>query len=376
MILGIKEDFSSNIVLDAELISASTTGLCLNSGVHPSITIENLLSFLSFPKVVPTEWSATTTYQSYNISKKRSDLVTYQDVIYQSLQNDNLNNQPDTETDFWMVTNIESLTLKSFIDKVTDRVYSDLSLTKRLVNSQNIYQVGKTEFLLPNDYAAWVFEPKGSDYVTITLNQVALQALTINPTNLYVINQGILIDTLVLTPNNGKFEFKELGYSFKGQGEWIFAIDSTSVLVSSGYVDPLSYDGFICYTATGSGNSPETATWNIHQAGNGLGFNVSATLDSTVYIENNLSNFGSFVRATFELMALEVFLHNSSNRSNRNERIQNDRDLLIGETKSLESNSVAKKYKTELDRCKRLIAKTFDTQLATDDEFIVEISSI
>lgn len=376
MILGVKEDFSSNIILDSELTSASTTGLCLNSGVHPSITIENLLSFLSFPKVVPAEWDLDTTYQSYNASKKRSDLVSYQGIIYQSLQNDNLNNQPDTEDDFWMVTNIESLTLKSFIDKVQDRVYSDLCLTKRLVNSQKIYQVGKTELLLPNDYAAWVFEPKGSDYVTITLNQVALQALTTNPTNLYVINQGTLVDTLILTPSNGKFEFKELNYSFKGQGEWIFAIDSTSVLVSSGYVDPLSYDGFICYTATGTGNSPETAIWNLHQAGNGLGFNVSATLDSTVYIENNISNFGSFVRATFEIMSLESFLHNSSNRSNRNERTQSDKDLLIAEIKSLDGNTVAKRYQTEFKRCKRLIEKTFDTQLATDDEFVVEISSI
>ncbi|HQZ51033.1 MAG TPA: hypothetical protein PLF17_10940 [Chitinophagaceae bacterium] len=376
MILGIKEDFSSNVYLDAELTSASTSGLCLNSGVHPSITIDNLLSFLSFPKVSPELWDLATTYGSYNVSKKRSDLVTYEGVIYQSLLATNLNKQPDTETDYWMVTNMESLTLKSFIDKVQDRVYADLSLTKRLINSQHIYQVGKTEVLLPNDYAAWVFEPKGSDYVTITLNQVALQALTTDETNLYVINQGILVDTLVLTPNNGKFEFKELNYSFKGQGEWIFAIDSTNVLVSSGYVDPLSYDGFICYTATGTGNAPETATWSLHQSGNGLGFNVSASLDSSVYIENNLSNFGNFVRVTFELMALEVFLHNSSNRSNRNEKLQGDKELLVAETKSLEMNTVAKRHQTEYDRCKRLIAKTFDTQLATGDEFVVEIDSI
>ena len=248
MILGIKEDFSSNVYLDTELTSVSTSGLYLNSGVHPSITVDNLLSFLSFPKVIPTLWDLATTYQSYNVSKNRSDLVTYEGVIYQSLQNTNVNKQPDTETDYWLKTNIESLTLKSFIDKVQDRVYADLYLTKRLINSQHIYQIGDTKFLLPNDYAGWVFQPKGSDYVTITLNQVSLQALTTAPTNLYVINQGILIDTLVLTPNNGKFEFKELNYSFKGQGEWIFAIDSTNVLVSSGYIDPLSYDGFVCYT--------------------------------------------------------------------------------------------------------------------------------
>lgn len=376
MILGIAEDFSSNVVLDTELTSASTTGLCLNSGVHPSITIDNLLSFLPFPKVVPEAWVIGETYQSYAVSKKRSDLVTYNDVIYQSLQNDNIGKQPDTDEDFWLETNIESLTLKSFIDKVNDKVLSDLSLTKRLVNSQQIYQVGKTEFLLPNDYAAWVFQPKGSDYVTITLHQIALQALTTNPVNLYVINQGTLVDTLVLTPNNGKFEFKELNYSFKGYGEWIFAIESQNVLVSSGYVDPLIYDGFVCYTATGTGDAPETAIWNLHQAGNGLGFNVSATLNSDVYIENNLSNFGNFIRATFELMALQVFLHNSSNRSNKNERTQNDKELLLAETKSLDMNTVAKRHLTEYTRCKRLIEKVFDTQIATDDEFVVEIDSI
>ena len=376
MILGIKEDFSSNVYLDAELTSASTSGLCLNSGVHPSITVDNLLSFLSFPKVIPAEWDLATTYQSYNISKKRNDLVTYDGVIYQSLQNTNLNKQPDTETDYWMVTNIESLTLKSFIEKVQDRVYADLHLVKRLINSQHIYQIGKTETLLPNYYAGWVFQPKGSDYVTITLNQVAIQALTTDPINLYVINQGILIDTLVLTPNNGILEFKELNYSFKGQGEWTFAIDSTNVLTSSGFVDPLSYDGFVCYTVTGIGNAPETSNWSLHQQGNGLGFTVSASLDSSLYIENNLSNFGSFVRATFELMALEVFIHNSSNRSNRSEKVQGNIDLLKAETKSLEMNTVAKRHQAEYHRCKAIIAKTFDTQLATDDDFIVEITSI
>jgi hypothetical protein len=274
MILGVVEDFSSTVVLDSELTSASTTGLVLNSGVHPSITIDNLLQFLAIPKVTFLVWDITKTYSLYSTSRNKKDIVTYNGKIYQSILNNNLNKNPETETVYWMETNIESLTLKSFIDKVKDKVYSDLSLTKRLINSQLIYEVGKNETILPANFSSWVFEPKGSDYVTITLNQICFQAMTTNDTNLYVLNQGVLIDTLILKPNNGILEFKELGYSFKGQGEWIFAIDSNVVvLTNQGFVDELKYDGFVCYTSSGLGSTPETAIWNKQTSGNGLGFN-------------------------------------------------------------------------------------------------------
>lgn len=377
MILGVVEDFSSDVVLDSELTAVSTTGLSFNSGVHPSVTIENLLQFLPFPKITFTDYSASKTYGIYSQSKKREDLVMYDDVVYQSLLANNINHTPSSSPTYWLPTNMESLVLKSFIDKVQDRVYSDLSLSKRLINSQFIYEVGENETTLQGNYSCWVFEPKGSDYVKIILNQICLQAMTTNDVNLYVINQGVLVDTLILHPNNGLLEFEDYDYSFIGKGQWIFAFDSNvTVLSNNGQIDPLKYDSFVCYTATGIGNTPQSATWNKSTTGNGLCFNVSTVLDSDVYIKNNLKNFGVFIRATFELMAMEVFLNNPNNRSNLEQRYQQDRELLLPQTMSLDMNTVAKRYDTELKRCKRIIEKTFDTQLSESDEFEIEITSI
>jgi hypothetical protein len=39
-------------------------------------------------------------------------------------------------------------------------------------------------------------------------------------------------------------------------------------------------------------------------------------------------------------------------------------------------NTIAKRYLTEYERCKRLINKTFDTQLCLDDEFVVDVNSL
>jgi len=366
---GFTEDFSSQVTLDAELMALPDSGLYLNSGVHPSITINNLLSFLSFEDFTFVNWNNATTYGVYTTTRSRSNIVHHEGKYWQSLLPNNINKNPDDEPTYWLETNLDSLKLKNFIFKVENKVYSDLRLTKRLINNQYIYDVaGDTEVLLPNDYSAWVFEPKGSDYATITINQISIQKSGTTPLNLYVINQGVLVDTLEITPSDGIVDFKNLGYSFRGQGKWIFAIDSTEVFLKYGFIDPLQYDGFVCYTATGIGNDPETATYSYGVSGNGIGFNVSVSLDSQVYIDNNMALLGNFVRATFELMTLEMFLYNSENRGNRSQQIQLDKDNLIAETKSLDMNTVARRYTSELANAKRVIAKTFDTQLSNNDE--------
>jgi hypothetical protein len=378
MVLGISEDFTRDIVIDAELKQASSTGLTLNSGVHASITLDNLLEFLPDSTTTFLAWDNTKTYGLYSTTKNKADIVVLNSVIYQSIKADNTGNSPDAaNSTYWMETNIESLVLKSFVDKVKDRVYTDLSLIKRLVNSQKIYEVGRHDLMLPNQYCGYVFEPKGSDYVSFVINQISFQGLTTDPVNLYVVNEGRLVDTLVLQPNNGAFEWKDVNYRFKGEGKWIFAVDSQIVKTNQGVVDTLKYDGFVVYTTTGLGETPEGATWVYETTGNGLGFNVSVSLDSSIYIDNNIEYFGGLIRSTFELMALQMFLHNSNNRSNRNEFIQLNKELLTYETKSLEGNTVARRYNKELDKAKRAIEKTFDTQLSDDDaSFDIELTSV
>ena len=379
MVLGIAEDYSTEITLDSQLTSVPESGIYANSGIHPSITVGNLLAFLPKIDIVPSIWDYTKNYGKYETLRSKDALCTRTNNIYQSLKTPNQNQNPVTQTAFWLQTNAESLKLKSFLDKVRDKVYSDLMLTKRLINNQFIYEVGETEINLPNDYCGWVFEPKGSDYVTIKINQISIQKSGTTPISLYVINQGVLVDTLTITPSNGKVAWQDLFYTFKGQGKWHFVIDSTQVISNNGYIDPLQYDGFVAYTCVGIGNSPEGSTYSYGNSGNGLGFNVSVYLDSNTYVENNITQFAPLVRATFEYMAFQMMASNSYNTSELAQRIQQDKKMLQMEILDTNPsvNSSVNRYEKALRQAKDILNKTFDTQLSDDDEGVrVEIGSI
>jgi len=378
MILGFSEDFTSNVVLDSELTSIPSSGLYVNSGVHPSINIGNLLDFL--PKVDFTfeTWDSVKTYNSFAISRKRTDIVSYNSKIYQSIQGTNLNNLPDEEDSaYWIETNLDSLRLKTLLEQVKDKVYSDLSLTKRLVNNQYFYDNRNvTEKLLPNNYAAWVLEPKGSDYVTIRVNQMSIQKSGTTPVNLYVVNQGELLDTITLTPSNGKVVFEDTDITFSGKGTFMLAIDSQEVYVGNATVNPLKFNGFVAYTANGIGDAPETADYTYNTYGNGLGLNVSVYLDANVYINNNLDALGNYVRAVFEYMVFQVFYHNSNNRSNRNQRIQMDDQTLLAELKDMQHETIVRKYHREKKRAIEVMERTFDTKLNDHEGLRIKVGSV
>tara|TARA_R110000823_G_C15940214_1_gene500387 strand:+ start:1910 stop:3061 length:1152 start_codon:yes stop_codon:yes gene_type:complete len=382
MILTIAEDLTSLVSLDTQLTAIPNSGMYLNSGVHPSITVNNLLSFLPNLDITFTAYDAGVTYGKYEDSRKVGDIVLYNSVVYQSISTTNTGNTPDSSATQWLPTNIESLRIKTFAYSSEDNALKRLRLTRRLIDNQYLYNVAEpTENpisqLLPNDYAAWVFEPKGSDYVKIRLNQGALQATTATPQSLYVINQGQLVTTLTLNPNvDGRLEFEDLGYTFYGKGKWIFAIDSQVVLRNGSTIDPLKYTGFVAYTATGSGASPQAADYSFSNNGNGLSFNVSAFLDADIYKTNNLLDFGNYIQVAWELDVLNMYLHNSNNRSNLTERTQLDKQMLIAETKELEAESVLKRYKSEKKEAFKMIERTFDNFLMDDDEdFEIQISS-
>lgn len=366
MILGIAEDFSNEVCLDNELKGVPSSGMYLNSGVHPSITLDNLLHFLPFLEIQPEVWDITKTYTIFETSRNRSDLVSYNSKIYQSIKA-GVGQNPATETTYWVETNLESLRLKTFIYKVKDKVYSDLKLTKRLINNQYLYENGKNTITLPNDYAAWVFEPKGSDYTSIRINEIALHKKSTTPVSLYIINQGVLIDTLTVTPKNGVIDFDTLDYTFTGKGKWMIAIDSTEVQSNNYSINPLKYKGFVAYTANGIGASPESAEYSYNTTGNGLCFNISAFLDSTSYIDNNLTEFGNYIRATFEYMVFQMFLSNSNNQSSLQQRVQMDKEMLIAETKNIKIDSVVKRYLDAKIVASKQLKRTFDTQIGFND---------
>lgn len=378
MVLGISEDFSSDIVLDSQIRSIPDSGLYLNSGVHPSITIANLLSFLPTISITFVAWNSGTAYGLYLSTRNYSDIVLHDSKIYQSIKASNTNQNPTSETTYWLETNIDSLRIKNLLAEVQDKVYSDLNLTKRLVENQYLYDTDESDYTLPKDYSAWIFEPKSSDYISFRLNEIAVRKAGTTPINIYLINQGILTKTIQVTPVNGNLNFVTVDELLIGKGSWIIAIDGGEIMkVGNGSIDPLAFKGFTAYFADGVGESPEGATYTQTVKGNGLGVNISAFFDGKQYIDNNVNELGYFIRSTFEYFVFQMFLHNSNNVSTREQRIQMDKDLLIAELKNLEIDSIVRRYQRNKSKASRSVVQSFDTQLTGDDEDInIEINSI
>lgn len=373
MVLTFAEDFTSTVDLDSELVGAPESGFYWNRGVHPIMTISNILNYLPIVDFTFPDWVVGTTYNEFNVSRKKGDVVTYNGVLYLSIQSGNIGNTPDVTPLFWVSTNIESIRMRSFIWTVEDNFRTALTLDRKLIENQYIYDVGNDIKSLSGDFSGWAFEPKGSDYVRIRINQIALQANTGVPQNLYVINQGQLITTLTLNPVNGILQFEEIGYTITGKGRFLFVIDSQDVLSENAYNDPLRYDGFVCYPVNGIGATPEAANYSEGTIGNGLNWNISAYLDSKVYIDNNKVDFAKFLQAQFEFDAVRMFLHNSNNRSNREERMLVDspliQQLLSTETLNTDMNTIARKYIREEKFAKEAINKTFDKFLVKKETF-------
>ena len=361
MILTFAEDFTSDVSLDSELKGTPLSGLYWNRGVHPKLTVDNLLTFLPKKTITFAAYAAGTTYGVFNTSRKRSDIVTYEDKVYQSKVADNVGNTPATPSDYWLETDINSLRIKSFIWSVEDNALSALALNRMLIENQYIYNLGESLTTIRNDFFGWAFEPKGSDYVTIRINQISFQANKSTAQSLYVINQGRLIETLTLNPNDGLLEFEDIGYLISGKGPFYFIVEGQEVLSDGAYNDPLRYKGFVTYPVIGTGATAAEAEYSYSSSSNGLNFNVSCYLDSSLYVENNKVDLAKFYQSQFEYDFIRMSLHDSNNRFNQEERIQSSNpELLAAESLDLKSATVVKNYTAQLKRAAEAVNRTFD----------------
>lgn len=374
MNLGIAQDFSVNVDLDSQLKTVPSNGLFANIGVHPSITVQNLLEFLPKVDFSFTDWDNAKSYKSFKKTLNIDNIVLHDNKIWQCILTNT--NQTPAEGVYWTETNLESLRLKIFLYKVEERVYTELSLNKDLVDNQFLYENGTQPFTPPQDYCGWTIEPKGSDYVSFRINQVSIQKTGTTPVDLYVLHNNTLQETIQITPANGALNFVDTDIVLSGKGVFRLVIDSTEVLTDNGSVDPLKYHGFIVYTCNGTGDNPQGADYNFNTMGNGIGLNITAYLDAKQYIDNNMSWFGSFIRSTFEYMALQMFLHNSSNRINRTERIQLNRDSLNFELKEMRTDTVVKRFFSEKKKAIRQLEKTFDNQLKDKKGYNISVGSM
>lgn len=379
MDIGFSEDFTTDVELDAQLRAFPDSGLYLNSGVDPSITLNNLLEHLPKLDLSFLVWDETKTYGKFLVTRNRNDLVTKSSIIYESIAASNIGQNPaDSNSEYWLETNLESLRLKAFINSVKERVYSDLGLTRRLVNNQYIYDNGlgvpKT---LTSDYSAWVLQPKGSDYVKFRINELCLRKSGSTPVNVYIVNEGSLVETITLAPDNGRNTFRAVNIELSGKGRFYLVIDSTEVIASHSTIDPHKFKGFVAYMAVGSGDDPASATYYHHTESNGLGMNITAYLDPTKFIDNNIAELAPFIRATFEYMAFQMFLANPNQRSNRSERGIPEENMLISELKRFDGDTVVRRYANEKKRAMKLVERVYDTELSEKDgKLNVKVGSI
>jgi hypothetical protein len=371
MILTFAEDFTSTTSLDTQLTDTPESGLYWNRGVHPLVTLDNIFSIIPSKSFTFTAWSSIITYSKFDTSRKRSDVVSYNSKIYLSLLGTNLNKVPGVSTTYWLETTIDSLRLRAFIWGVEDNYRSALKLDRKLIENQYIYNVGKTSVSLSNDYSGWAFEPKGSDYIKIRINQMSLQAVTTNPVTVTVVNQETVITTITLNPNNGLLEFEDVGYTISGKGRFLFVFPSQTVLSENAFNDPLRYDGFVCYPVNGIGASPQDAEYSESSIGNGLNFNVSAYLDSDVYLTNNKIDFAKFIQTQFEYDFLRMAYYNANAQSSLEERNITSNAMLPTEIMSLDMGTVARKYERIKKESIEAINRTFDKFLHSPSGFKV-----
>lgn len=382
MVLGFSEDFTSDIVLDSQLRAYPDSGLFINTGVHNAVTLQNLLDYLPKTEFTFSDYDNTASYGVFLTSRDKANIVTKNSKVFECiLANDGDAPQDPEEANsiYWVETNIESLRLKLFFQSVLDRVYSDLGLTRRLVNNQYIYDSGSESFArtLPNDYSAIVLEPKGSDYVDFRINEMCLRKSGTTPVNVYVVNEGNLLDTITLAPDNGRNTFRATNIVLSGKGRFYLAIDSTEVISSNVSVDSFKYKGFVVYTSSGIGATPATAVYDKATVSIGLGINVTAYLNPTKFIDNTIAELAPFIRSTFEYMAFNMFLSNPNHKSNRSQRGIPEEGVLLAELKSFDGDTVVRRYHNHKKQAMKLVERVFDTELSDKkDGLSIKVGSI
>jgi hypothetical protein len=366
MILTIAEDFTSEVVLDSQLTDASDSGYYLNRGVDPCLTLENLLEFLPQLSKTPAIYSSLTTYGSFEATRKFSNVVLSSNKMYLSLKANNLNKTPASNPDYWLETNIESLRIRAFLWSVNDNFISSLGLNKRLIESNKKYFVGEDLHTPEGDYFGWCIQPRFSDYVKIKVNKIALQAVTTDPVNVYVVNNNTLITTLTVTPTNGNFSFVDLNYEFLLAGKTYFLVDSQQVKTDDSVLFDSFHNSFVAFPVTGVGNTPadceKSQTFNY----NGFSLDISTYLASDEYVSTNINLLGRFYQKQAEMDFLKIVLTNPNSvqsHISRNQQAGINSQIVATQILELGMNTVAKEYQDEKKIAVAAINKTLDAFL-------------
>ena len=370
MILTFKQDYSSSVVLDSQLMGVPDSGAYWNAGTHPLVSINNILSYLPDTSITTSLYAAGTTYAA-------GDLITSSSIMYESLVSSNKGHTPASSPTYWLVTNEDSQKIKRFLDQVKENVKSALKLDRKLIENQYIYHIAKSDVTPTCDYIGWAFEHKNSDYVAIRLNKLSFQANTDEEVTFSVVNNGSVIDTFLITPNDGDFEFVSTDLVFSGFGTFYLVAPAQSIKSDGEVHDPLKYNGMVCYPVEGIGATAASAEYVRCVSGNGMGFNVSAYADTSQFVLNNEIDFVEVYKWQLAYDLIQIMLFNPHTTSDRNQRnlTEYNRDILTMEAKDNILNTITTRYNKVVSEAREIISKTFDSLLRNQDKDFTIIHS-
>jgi hypothetical protein len=174
--------------IDAALL-ASSSGVYVNH-LHPLLSYDNILvAAEQFSAVTVRAWSNTATYKTGDIVKGGDD------IIYQSLQNTNLNNAV-TDTGWWAPTTLLSAYLRRLYDNASIKLFGQLFTEKKLneaaktlLSDSRLYEGSGNitgRITKSGRVVGYKIDLKHKDTVAI-LSHIGLQLDTAqNPVNIYL----------------------------------------------------------------------------------------------------------------------------------------------------------------------------------------------
>lgn len=370
--IGFKHDFTTDAFLDKEILKNSSDFCCLNENA-PLLTLANILDFLPKIEINFSIFSINKTYFSFAETQDYNSILTYNGELYQCIAT-SIGNLP-TDENFFIKTNLDSIRLKSYINNVLEKVKEDLQLSYNLIENQSIFPSNLNMKYTPiNDKIGVSFEKRGSDYISIIINEFSAYAdVNDNTFNLYHYLNNSLKKTISINNSfSNEYQTNFINLELNEKGSHVLAIDKRPMFNSNKQINPLRYDSFIY-------NNVELTNGRFVRSSvscNGIGVNVSTALKSDLFLKHNLKLFHRFLKATFEYLFYQTILINSNKRINSNTRLLFDEKLLLSELKNKDTDSVLNRYLKEKDLALSLMKKTFDKQINKNtDEMEIEITT-
>lgn len=167
--------------VDADLTS-SASGVMLDQSAHPLITLENISA--------AAKDYLTTDVKDYDAAKTYAlnDVVVSANVVYYSLQADNLNHAPASSADYWQSTTLVSMYLRRVMKGAANNLFNTVFTQKKLYQAAktlltdiSLYEgMGnlKNKIVKTGRFVGYQITPRQPDTV-ITISQVGFQGDTI-----------------------------------------------------------------------------------------------------------------------------------------------------------------------------------------------------